>query len=316
MTRGYRSTRRPTAAGRAARAAATALLAALVSSRPTFAAAAAEPTTRPSTSPATAVRPSPSADAIVRTPGLVAFWDFQEPAGGPRASKGPAALPLREAVGPVDRAGDGLFGPHAARLKVGQWFVIPRAEQGPLNIGGKAAAVTVLAWVKREKKQGAWQAVAGVWDESRGKRQYCLFLDAAARTRSDTFTRDPSRDRVHGHVSAVGGPTPGNAVCVTYSSGGTQVPLGQWRAVAMTYDGKFSRAYVDGRLDASDKYNPFPYDQGLFDGGPDGADFTVGSVSVKGKPSNFYAGLIGGVAVFDRALTDDEVRALSGAAPR
>ena len=37
-------------------------------------------------------------------------------------------------------------------------------------------------------------------------------------------------------------------------------------------------SYLDGRLDYRDKYNPFEYREGLFDGGVDGSDFTVGAV--------------------------------------
>ena len=254
------------------------------------------------------VRPGRVAPADV--PGLVCFWDFQEEAGRPRVAKQNASA-LSEMNGPVAREEGGVFGPHAARLAEGQWFRLARADAAKLDLHGKDAQVTVVAWVKRAKKAGRWQAVAGVWDESRGKRQYCLFLDGAKRTNAATLERDETRDRVHGHVSSVGGPTPGKPFCYTYSTGGSAVPLGRWTAIAMTYDGKHSRVYVDGKLDAAEGYNPFPYDQGLFDGGPDGADFTVGSVSVGGKPGNFFVGSIGGLAVYDRALSDAEIRDLS-----
>ncbi|MGC4003010.1 MAG: hypothetical protein QM811_07695 [Pirellulales bacterium] len=79
----------------------------------------------------------------------------------------------------------------------------------------------------------------------------------------------------------------------------------------MTYDGRASRAYVDGKLDSLEQYNPFPYDQGLFDGGMDGAPFTVGAVHRGGTWGNFFGGVIGGVAVYRRALTDDELGKLA-----
>lgn len=241
---------------------------------------------------------------------LVCFWDFQEAAGEDRVAKGPNAYRLKEAGGPIARADDGVFGMHSAELKQGQWFRIARADGPALDIHGKDAQVTVIAWIHRGNPK-AWQAIAGVWDETRGKRQYCLFLNAASRTPSDTMVRVPSKDCVHGHVSAVGGPTPGQKFCITYSSGATAIPLNQWHVVAMTYDGQFSRVYVDGKLDAAEKCNPFPYADGLFDGGKDGADFTVGSVSVAGKPGNFFVGRIGGLAVYNRALSDDEIAKLS-----
>lgn len=143
-------------------------------------------------------------------------------------------------------------------------------------------------------------AIAGVWDETRKKRQYCLFLNAPRGTRADEMVRYPLANRIHGHVSAIGGPTPGNAFCITYSSGATEIPLREWRCLAMTYDGKASRVYVDGRLDAMEQYNPFPYPDGLFKGGPDGADFTVGAVHRSNEWGNFFGGKIGGLAVFRR----------------
>lgn len=55
------------------------------------------------------------------------------------------------------------------------------------------------------------------------------------------------------------------------------------------------------------KTNPFPYEEGIFDGGADGANFTVGSNSVRNAMENHFVGKIGGLAVFDRALTEAEL---------
>lgn len=119
--------------------------------------------------------------------------------------------------------------------------------------------------------------------------------------------RYPVSSRIHGHVSAVGGPTPGFPYCITYSSGGTEIPLRQWCVVAMRYNGWDSRVYVNGQLDAWEFRNPFPYSDGLFNGGEDGEAFTVGAVHRSGEWGNFYTGRIGGLAVFDRALSEDEL---------
>lgn len=248
--------------------------------------------------------------ALAGLDGLVAFWDFREEAGQPRVSRGPHALALQERNGPVARADTGVFGPHSAQIKRGQWFIIERKDIGPLDLHGKDAQVSVVAWVRRADT-AAWQAIAGVWDETRKKRQYCLFLNAPRGTRADEMVRYPLANRIHGHVSAIGGPTPGNAFCITYSSGTTEIPLREWRCLAMTYDGKASRVYVDGRLDAMEQYNPFPYPDGLFEGGPDGADFTVGAVHRSNEWGNFFGGQIGGLAVFRRALGEAEMQALA-----
>src|SRR5690606_9895019 len=99
-----------------------------------------------------------------------------------------------------------------------------------LNIHGAAAQVSVVAWIKWNSLRRC-QAVAGMWDESRRKRQYCLFLNLSGRY--------DSLQNVHGHVSAVGGPTPGDKYCVTYSTGKSIIPQQQWTQIAMTYDGQF-----------------------------------------------------------------------------
>ena len=239
-------------------------------------------------------------------PDLVAFWDFQEATGKSRLSRPSPALALQEREGPIERATGGVFGPHSARIKRGQWFMIERKDIGPLNIHGTDAQVTVVAWVKRETKS-QWQAIAGVWDETRKKRQYCLFLNAARGTRSDEMKRYPLANRIHGHVSAVGGPTPGDEFCITYSSGATEIPMEGWQCLAMSYDGKSSRVYVNGKLDSFEHYNPFTYPDGLFDGGEDGADFTVGAVHRGGEWGNFFGGDIAGLAVFSRALSEEEM---------
>lgn len=249
--------------------------------------------------------------------GLVAFWDFQEEAGQPRVARGPRPYALTEMKGPIarvkfDTAGAGPFGDHAARIKPGQWFMIERGEIGDLNIHGKETAVTVVAWIKRIEPV-TWQAIAGVWDETHKQRQYCLFLNAPRGTRADEMKRYPLKNRIHGHVSAVGGPTPGEEFCITYSSGATEIPLQEWHCLAMTYDGRESRVYVNGKLDSLEQYNPFPYTEGLYDGGKEGAPFTVGAVHRGGSWGNFFGGQIGGLAVFNRALEEKQVAALAAA---
>jgi len=248
---------------------------------------------------------------ILNTPDLVAFWDFQEEGGQKRSSKGgSAAIDLFEKKGPVMRVSGGLFGPYSARFKRGQWLITPRKDIGALNIHGKDAQVTVIAWIKREDKS-PWQALAGVWDETRKKRQYCLFLYGTTATRADEMKRYPVKDRIHGHVSAVGGPSPGEKFCITYSSGNTSIEFDKWYCVAMTYDGSHSKVYVNGKLDVWEHRNPFPYEDGLYDGGHDGADFTVGAVHRGGSWGNFFGGGMAGVAVYKRALTPEELAKLA-----
>lgn len=240
----------------------------------------------------------------------VAFWNFQEPAGSPRVSLLPPRHALIEGNGPVKRAQGGVFGPYAAHIHEGQWLAVPRSALGALNIHGPRAQVTVVAWIRRETSK-QWQAIGGVWDESRKKRQYYLFTNAAGKWNYRERVRYPAHDNVQGHISAVGGPTEGFQVCITYASGKTPLPMGQWQMIAMSYDGEWIRTYVNGELDSQDGFNPSYYPDGIFDGGADGADFTVGSNSVQGKMHNHFAGQIGGLAVYSRALSAGELRSLA-----
>lgn len=241
-------------------------------------------------------------DRMLKHEGLVCLWDFQEEGGCTRISQGRYAYALREMAGPVSRVEDGVLGPYAAKVDFGQWFSLPRGECPGLNFHGERSGLTIAAWVKREARETPeCQTVAGMWNESRRKRQYCLFLDLKIWD---------SQDQVCGHVSSVGGPTPGYEYCMTASIGGTPVTKGDWHFAAFTYDGKYARCYLDGRLDERESYNPYLYGDPLFDGGEDGADFTVCSVDRSGEPGNFFSGLLGGLAVFDRALTEDEIRRL------
>lgn len=229
---------------------------------------------------------------------LLCFWDFQERTGTPRVARGPYRYALDEQGGPIARVDGGVWGAHAVRVEPGQWFNLPREDCPALDLHGVDAQVSVVAWVRWASDQRC-QAVAGMWNETRKKRQYALFLNLTKRY-------DSVRN-VHGHVSAVGGPTPGHPYCVSYATGATELPFDQWRCVAMTYDGGASRVYLDGVLDQREAYNPYPYPDGLFDGGSDGADFTVGAVDAAGSVRNFFGGTLGGLAVYQRALSEAEL---------
>ncbi len=235
---------------------------------------------------------------------LVCFCDFQEQAGESRkATCGNHSYSLKEANGAVERVNDGVFGTYSASIKEGQWFYIPRKECPALNIHGKDAQVTVVAWIKRSpKSNGECEAIAGIWNETNRKRQYCLFLNLVIWE---------SSQQVGGHISGIGGPTEGFKYCMDASIGQTAVPYGEWQCMAFSYDGKEIRSYLNGVFDQRDNRNPYPYDLGIFDGGPDGSDFTVAAVNRSNEPGNFFTGQIGGLAVYNRALNVDEIAYLA-----
>lgn len=236
---------------------------------------------------------------------LIAAWTFQEPIGTPKVAAGASGLVLRDGgEQPVERVEGGVFGPYAARFGLETWLHLPRAECGALNLHGPEAQVSVVAWVRRGRhpNPNACQAVAGMWHETGRRRQYCLFLNLRIWD---------SAEQVCGHVSNVGGPTPGYPYCMDASIGATPVPFDVWQCVGFTYDGEYARSYLNGVLDVREGRNPYHYPGGLYDGGPDGADFTVGQVHRSGEMGNHFIGDLGGLAIYDRALTDDEMSALA-----
>ncbi len=63
--------------------------------------------------------------------------------------------------------------------------------------------------------------------------------------------------------------------------------------------------YPDGLIQSK---NPYYFPTGM---GNNGSDFTVGAVLLKKGMGNFFKGQIGGLAVFNRALSAKQIRQLS-----
>lgn len=236
-------------------------------------------------------------------PGLVAFWDFQDTGPQRPASAGEPYV-LHEAAGSIERIVDDQapFGRHAARLVEGQWFNLPRANCPRLDIHGPAGHLTLVAWLKRGRTATPHcEFIAGQWNETHRGRQYGLFLNISVWGGSD---------QVCGHVSNVGGPTPGYRYCMDGAIGATPIDHDRWHAIAMSYDGTHAYAWLDGVLDRREGVNPYLLPGGLHDGGPGGSDFIVGAVHRSNEMGNFFTGLLGGLAVYDRCLTPAEMGAL------
>lgn len=257
---------------------------------------------------------------VLQIPGALAFWDFQDET---LRSLVPPYLVLEPAGIPPCLVNEGFFGPHSLEFQPAgddaQGFLYLSAERGhPLSFGGESSQHTVIAWIKRKHSSYEHcQFIAGVWNEH-SRRQYGLFLNLRIWD---------SAEQVCAHVSHSGGPTAGYGYCMDAAIGATPVPFDEWHCVAMTYDGTQAAAYLDGRLDVREPQgepgrNPFRYAGGL---NPEAADFTVGAVarpthvdpdpqggfresgSVMGNP---YVGLLGGLAIFPRALTAPELAEL------
>jgi hypothetical protein len=294
--------------------------------------------------------PAPSGDVkpVLEIPDLIAFWTFGEPAGAARLSLvGETKFPLVEKNGPIERVAGGPFSGYAAKLSGKNYLALPYAKTGDLNIAGPEAQVTVVAFVKLDKV--AKTSVAGMWSEGKGAhddagtRQYGLMVDMPAYGGTHNVTP---------HVSSEGGVTrraDGSKFpwCVDYACSVSRVPAKQWVSVGFTYDAKYLKAFYNGICEPralkpeadkrTDRYftqegpdggdrgmNPYYHGRGIFRFDPQAKydpakisppDFLVGARYAGGSLlSEPMQGAIGGLAVFDRALSDDEMLRIHQAA--
>lgn len=253
-------------------------------------------------------------DTLLKKEGLVAIWDFSEEAGQQRESKGIGTFPLKEMKGQVKRVDEGPLSGYSAYLRDSTYFSLPFEKTGALNIHGKDQSLTVMAWVNWEGETGF---VGGMWNEYEdgGKRQYGLFVH---------LPHYNGENRVCGHISWTGKPTPPFPYSIDYSASGQQMEKDKWYFIAFTYDGKYIKSYLDGVFEERDpelikntsgfegyhggltqQKNPYHFPEGI---GENGSDFTVGAVVLSRGMGNFFKGKIGGLAVFNRKLSENEIQ--------
>lgn len=234
---------------------------------------------------------------------LISFWDFQGSWSQCLTAVGPGDYTLEPMDGKLSRLDSGVFGPYGLELAGDIWYRIERQKCPLLNRRRTDSDITVVAWIKRYKqKKSCCEAIAGMWDETRKKRQYCLFLN---------LQLENCEDKVCGHVSGIGGPTVGYISCRDAAVGKTAVLHDRWQSVGFSYDKNYARVYLDGKLDCFEGLNPYYYPGSLFDGGDDGSNFTLGAVNRAGEIGNFFRGVLGGIAIYARALTDEEISQLT-----
>ena len=256
-------------------------------------------------------------------PNLVTFWDFQKKKNGAvnYKSRGAHGYVLKEMNGELKTEGEGVFGPTSLRINRGQWLMIPRKDCPALNIHGKQE-VSVVAWIKRNG-DNTWHYIAGMWNERDAQRQYALFTNAHKQTDYRTLDRTDARYQTHGYVSDSGGATTNRPYCFSYASGKEKLQKEKWYMIAFTYDQKQIKVYVDGQLDTNATYNPFLWDKPIFSGGDLGSDFTVAQRALPKWPGypqvvnpthgEGFDGVLGGLAVYNRALTATEMNGLYNA---
>lgn len=255
---------------------------------------------------------------IQSTRNLVALWKFDEPSGKARKARGKGKFRLYEQGGKVERVEEGPVSGYSIKLNGTTFLSLPNDKTGKLNIHGPGSTVTVIAWVKWSGEQTGF--VGGMWNEYQdgGKRQYGLFI---------SLPHYNGRNQVCGHISKTGKPTPPFPYSIDYSASSQEVPADEWCLAAFTYDGTHIRSYLNGKFIARDpeliehtagfegypdglvqSKNPYFFPEGL---GNNGSDFTVGAVLLRRGMGNFFKGSIGGLAVFDRALEEQELQKLA-----
>ena len=254
----------------------------------------------------------------MKTKGYVALWTFDEAEGQLRKSEGKEEFPLQEMGKPVPRMDEGPLSEHSLLLDGNNYLKLANDQTGKLNILGKSRAVTVVAWIKWSGEGTGF--VGGMWNEYQdgGRRQYGLFVNLPYYN---------GRNQVCGHISQTGKATPPFPYSIDYSASAQEVPVGKWACIAMTYDGTYIKSYLNGVFEPReleliahtagfDGYpeglmqskNPYYFAHGM---GDNGSDFTVGAVLLKRGMGNHFIGQLGGLAVFDRALSEKELIKLS-----
>lgn len=253
-------------------------------------------------------------EQILRTKGVVALWDFSEVSGSAYSKDG--KYELKEYPNKIQRTEEGPLSGRSITLDGTNYLSLPYSETGLLNI--KTNAVTVIAWVKWSGEQTGF--VGGMWNEYQddGKRQYGLFV---------SLPHYNGKNQVCGHISKLGKPTPPFPYSIDYSASKQTVPANEWCCVGFTYDGEYIKSYFNGVFEAREaelinntkgfegypqglkhSKNPYYYPDGM---GNNGSDFTIGAVLLKRGMGNFFKGQIGGLVVFDRALSKKEMLKLA-----
>ena len=227
---------------------------------------------------------------------IVTYWDFSSEQ--PFISEGAVNYTLEKANDSVSIAEMG--GIECLKIEEGGYLYIPRKDCPALDFHGENSSFTIVAKLNRlSKSYEQCEAIAGMWNETQKKRQYYLFLN---------LLQKESADQVCGHVSYVGGPTPGHKWAMDASIGKTPIEYSEWVNVAFTFDGSYAKSYLNGKLDSREGLNPYEFKHQLFDGGDAGSDFTVGAVDRLGEMGNYFVGGIAYLAVFNRALTEQELK--------
>jgi len=160
-----------------------------------------------------------------------------------------------------------------------EYLSITDGDQTGLDITGD---LTICCWVKPESL-GAVMYFVSKWATTDNQRSYMLYTYGVANGDVTALLSDNGTD-------AVGANTVGGVLAVD-----------TWAHVAVVYNGTDIRIYVNGALSENGSDNPASYSGGIYNG--------TAEVHVGGRDgsTNYFDGLIDEAAVFDRALSADEI---------
>lgn len=239
------------------------------------------------------------------------------------------------------------FGQFSASIEKWQMLrVLDTYKLAPLlNIHGDNATLTMVAWLKPggnldNTSQYDFGHFAGIWSEPLSVRTYVMFCPASSRGVDPAVGQVPHLDA---EVSRTGATMqPSCRWSISYALGATPINHSSWHMLAMTFDGSAIRAFVNGTLDFRPSDGPhrtpnFPHCNERWQNpapistwtnrtpgtwGPAGApesknqtDFAVGGQRATPCPDGVkcsgmghpWSGLVGGLAVYDRALHEMEL---------
>lgn len=246
------------------------------------------------------------------------------------------------------RIGGGILGPYAWYIRnLTQFVHVPFADKDILPAGSRDWSILTYVRVVDQDIGGTPQFVAGEFSEEHvgtsptpgwnGHRRYASFLNIAS------GDNPAARRQLAAHSGFRGGDTPRTPGDLdpdpvtglypfSYEAAVGKTELEEdmsWRTLISVRRGNQFFAYIDGLLDgpitrddAIDPNsselgpglgNPHPTsDPTTFDGANNRPDFYVGANAgnSSGTIGNLFEGVIGGIAVWDRALTESEIASL------
>ncbi len=160
-----------------------------------------------------------------------------------------------------------------------EYLSITDGSQTGLDITGD---LTICCWVKPESLSNVGFFVTK-WATSGNQRSYMLYTYGVAGGDVTAALSDNGTDLAWANTV------------------GSVLSTGTWAHVAVVYNGTDIRIYVDGALSENGSDNPKTYSSGIYNGT---ADVRVGG---RDGSSNYFDGLMDEVAIFDRALSAEEI---------